>query len=124
MKIIRLLYGLLAAPLAALLGNWVGGQIRFMRNGETIAAIHYTHTTASGLRMDNYPVNTKFFPALLFALFGKPRWLFAFMGGILTSLWIDDNYEAIFMERLIVPLIVNPALRENLEPETDTLSPE
>jgi hypothetical protein len=95
-----------------------------MRTGETTVAIHYTYTTACGLRMDYYPVNTKFFPALLSALFCKPRWLFFFMGGILASLWIDDNYEAIFMERLIVPLIVNPALRENLEPETDTLSPE
>ena len=42
------------------------------------------------------------------------------MGGILASLWIDDKYEAIFMERVIVPLIVDPAFGENPESETDT----
>lgn len=120
MKIFGYLFGFLAVPAAALAGNWVGGQIRFMLTGETTAAIHYTHTTASGLRLDNYPVNTKFFPALLFALFGRPRWLFAFMGGILASLWIDDKYEAIFMERVIVPLIVEPAFGENKDSEIDT----
>lgn len=120
MKITRVLFGLLVTPAAALAGNWIGGQIRWMITGETTASIHYIHTTANGLRVDNYPVNTKFFPALLFALFGRPRWLFAFMGGILASLWIDDKYEAIFMERVIVPLIVDPAFGENPESETDT----
>ena len=110
MKIIRVLFGLLVVPIAALAGNWVGGQIRFRLSGERTVTLHYVHTTASGMRMDNYPVNTKFFPAFLFALFGRPRWLFAFLGGILASLWIDDQYEAIFLERVIVPLIVNPAL--------------
>jgi len=117
MKIFGYLFGFLAVPAAALAGNWVGGQIRSMLTGETTAAIHYTHTTASGFRLDNYPVNTKFFPALLFALFGRPRWLFTFMGGILASLWIDDKYEAIFMERVIVPLIVDPAFGENKDSE-------
>ena len=120
MKIFGYLFGFLAVPAAALAGNWIGGQIRLLVTGERTAAIHYTHTTASGLRMDNYPVNTKFFPALLFGLFGRPRWLFAFMGGILASLWIDDKYEAIFMERVIVPLIVDPAFGENKDSDTDT----
>jgi hypothetical protein len=112
MKIFRFLIGFLAVPAAALAGNWFGGQIYLKFTGRKIATIHYEHITDSGMHMDNYPVNTKFAPALLFALFGRPRWLFAFMGGILASLWIDDQYEAIFLERVIVPLIVNPAMVE------------
>lgn len=110
MKILRFLFGFLTVPVAALAGNWLGGQIRYIRSGERTATIHYVHTTANGMRMDNYPVNTKFIPALLFAFLGRPRWLFAFLGGILASLWIDDQYEAIFLERVIVPLIVNPVI--------------
>ena len=113
MRIFRLIFGFLSVLVAALAGNWIGGLIRFRHTGENTATIHYVHTTAGGIHMDNYPVNTKFFPALLFALLGRLRWLFAFLGGILASLWIDDRYEAIFLERIIVPLIVNPAFGEN-----------
>jgi hypothetical protein len=115
MKIFRNLVGFLAVPLAAVVGNWIGGKIRFRLTGESIASIHYVYTTANGLHMDNYPVNTKFFPALLFSIIGRPRWLFAFLGGILASLWVDDKYEAFFLERIIVPLVVNPAIGENSE---------
>ena len=113
MRIFRFILGFLSVPAAALAGNWIGGLVRFRHTGETTATIHYVHTTAEGMRMDNYPVNTKFIPALLFALLGRPRWLFALFGGILASLWIDDRYEAIFLERVIVPLIVNPAFGKN-----------
>jgi hypothetical protein len=119
MKILRLIFGFLTVPAAALVGNWMGGQIHFKITGESIAAIHYVHTTVNGLRMDNYPVNTKFFPALLFALLGRPRWLFAFLGGLLASLWIDDRYEAIILDRVIVPLIVNPIIGENTDHSRD-----
>ena len=113
MKILRFLFGFLAVPIAALAGNWIGGQIRFKLTGESVATIHYVHTTANGMHMDNYPVNTKFIPALLIAFWGRPRWLFAFLGGILASLWIDDQYEAVFLERVIVPLVVNPAIKKH-----------
>jgi hypothetical protein len=113
MRVLRFLFGFLALPAAALVGNWVGGQIRFKLTGESVATIHYVYTTASGMHVDNYPVNTKFIPALLIAYLGRPRWLFAFLGGILASLWIDDQYEAIFLERVIVPLVVNPAITKS-----------
>ena len=112
MKIIRFLFGFLAIPAAALAGNRVGGQIRFKLTGERVATIHYEHTTANGIHMDNYPVNTKFIPAMLIAFLGRPRWLFAFLGGILASLWIDDQYEAIFLELVIAPLVVNPIIKK------------
>jgi hypothetical protein len=115
MKIFRLIFGFLSVPAAALTGNWIGGLLLFKHTGETTATIHYVHTTADGIHMDNYPVNTKFFPALLFTLLGRPRWLFAFLGGILASLWIDDKYEAIFLERVILPLIFNPAFEGNAD---------
>ena len=64
------------------------------------------HTTAKGQYLDSYPVATKYYPALLFALLGKPRWLFALLGGALTGLLVDDRYEVLWLERVIVPLIV------------------
>ena len=115
MRIFRLIFAVFATPVTAIAGIWIGGQIRFKLTGEETASIHFVHTTESGLKMDSYPVNTKFIPALLFSLFGKPRWFFAFLGGVLASLWIDDHYEALFMERFIAPMVENrlAATQEN-----------
>ena len=107
MRIIRFVFGLLATIAAAFTGNWIGGQLRFILTGQTTQTIHFVHTTDKGQKLDNYPVATKFYPALLCAFLGKPRWLFVFLGGTLTGLLVDDKYEAIWLERVIVPLIVD-----------------
>ena len=106
MAVLRWIFGLLTTLVAALVGNWIGGQLRFLLTGQPTQTIHFEYTTSSGLEMDNYPVNTKFLPALLFAMLAKPRWLFALLGGTLTGLLVDDKYEEIWLERVIVPLIV------------------
>ena len=64
MLILRWILGVLATATAALAGNWVGGQIRYMITGQTTQTIHFEHTTTTGLTMDNYPVATKFLAAL------------------------------------------------------------
>jgi hypothetical protein len=38
-------------------------------------------------------VITIFVPALLAAAIGKPRWLYAFSGGIITSALLGDRFE-------------------------------
>jgi hypothetical protein len=106
MRVVRFILGVLAAIAGAFAGNWIGGQIRYLLTGQTTQTIHFVHTTAKGQNLDSYPVATKFYPALLLALLGKPRWLFAFLGGTLTGLLVDDRYEVIWLERVIVPLIV------------------
>ncbi len=50
--------------------------------------------------MRNVPVVTKFYPALVIGLLGKPRWLNAFLGGIVTGGLIDERYERLLWQRL------------------------
>lgn len=112
MKIFRILFNLILTPAAALAGNWIGGQIRARLTGETVQTIQFEHTTASGMQMKNFPVSTKLYPALLFAFVGQPRWLFALLGGVLASLYIDDKYEAMLLENVFAPLIENTVAKK------------
>ena len=90
-----------------LLGNWIGGQLRSLLTGRPVQSLHFKHTTDGGTEIKNFPVITKFYPGLLFSLLGRPRELFALLGGTLTGLLVDDHYEEIWLERVIVPLIVD-----------------
>jgi len=72
-----------------------------------VQTIHFVHETATGLKMDNYPVGTKFYPALICAFLAKPRWLVGFLAGTFTGLMVDDRYEVYWLERVIVPFINN-----------------
>jgi hypothetical protein len=49
---------------------------------------------------------------MLFALIGKPRWLFALFGGMLTGGLVPDEWEHSWVERVIEPLIVDRVLGE------------
>lgn len=101
------LIDLLLMIAGTLFGNWLGGQLRSLLTGKPVQSIHFKHTTESGLTIKNFPVNTKFYPGLLFSLLGKPRGLFALLGGTLAGLLVDDRYEELWLERVLVPLIVN-----------------
>ncbi|HBX68863.1 MAG TPA: hypothetical protein DEH25_05625 [Chloroflexi bacterium] len=118
MKVLRVIFGMLTTAGAAFAGNWIGGQIRSRVTGETVQTIRFEHTTESGLHINSFPVSTKLYPALLFALVGQPRWLFSFLGGVLASLYIEDKYEALFLERVIAPLIENRIPREREQTQT------
>jgi hypothetical protein len=74
--------------------------------GEHVHAIQFTHTTEMGLPVNNIPVNTELLPVLLFSRSGKPRWFFALVGSILTSVLVPDKAEQLLMEWGRKPLIV------------------
>ena len=93
MGIVRLVLKTGSVAVGALVGNWVGGKIRASLTGEKVQSIRFRHTTAQGQTITNTPVLTKFYPALVAARLGKPRWLYAFCGGVLAGALLGDRYE-------------------------------
>jgi hypothetical protein len=112
MVIFQAMGNLIGIIIAALIGNWVGGQIRFLLTGEPVQTIRFELTTHKGREISNFPVITKFYPALLISLIGKPRWLYSFIGGILMGVVLDDRFETCFIERVIEPLIIDRVLED------------
>ena len=106
MIVIRLLFELCSAIAAALAGNWVGGQLRSRVTGQSVQSIRFNYVNAQGQTISNVPVITKFYPAVLTACLGKPRWLYAFLGGVVTGGLIDDRYELFLWRRLGERLIL------------------
>jgi hypothetical protein len=98
---------------AALIGNWVGGQLRFLLTGEQPQTIQFIYRTQKGRRLKNSPVATKFFPAILFSQFGKPNWLYAILGGIIAGGFVPDVWEHYWLEFVIEPLFIDRVLGEN-----------
>jgi hypothetical protein len=105
-KVLLFTMKVLMLPLSALLGSWLGGQLRFILTGTRVQTIQFHYTTDEGHKMTNSPVATKFYPALLSGFLGKPRWLFAFLGGILAGGLIPDHLERLWLQRVIVPIFV------------------
>jgi hypothetical protein len=105
--ILRFMVNGISVPLATLLGNWIGGQVRFYLTGEQVQTIQFEYETQKGRKMKNAPVTTKFFPGLLFSFMGKPRWLFALIGGVLAGGLIPDRFEHYWLEQVIEPLLVD-----------------
>ena len=85
---------------AALAGNWVGAQVRTLLTGQEVQAIRFRYTTAQGTTIHNIPVVTKFYPALGAAGLGRPRWLYAFAGGVMTGALIDERFERYLWDRI------------------------
>ena len=93
--IIRTLFKIIAVPIAALAGNWLGGELRTNLTGQRAQSIRFSHTTAEGRTITNTPVVTKFYPALFASALGKPRWLYAFLGGLVTGGLVDDRPQSL-----------------------------
>lgn len=98
MIIFLYMLNILTIVIAALAGNWTGATIRTLITGKRVNSVHFEYTTSGGMSISSYPVITKFYPALFVTIFGKPRWLFAFLGGVLTGGLIDDRYEGYLWE--------------------------
>jgi hypothetical protein len=94
-KLLRAFFSFVAVIIAAMLGNWVGDRVR-ESTGETEPV--YT-TTLSQPKEDGElviavaPVWSHLLPAVLFSITGKPRWMSAFVGGVLASILVADRYE-------------------------------
>jgi hypothetical protein len=100
MIIIRVLYGIFSVTAAILAGNWAGSQLRSILTGLPVHSFQSVYKTSRGVTIRNIPVVTKFYPALLFVLIGKPRCLFAFIGGFLTGSLFDDRFENAILEQI------------------------
>jgi len=100
MGILRFVLKAGSVVVAALAGNWMGGMIRTSLTGEKVQSILFRHTTAQGQTITNAPLVTIFYPAVLAARLGKPRWLYAFCGGVLAGALIGDRCERRFWDTL------------------------
>jgi hypothetical protein len=95
-RLFRVLFSFVAVLAAGVLGNWVGDRVR-ESSGETEPIYK---TTINQPREDGElvlavaPVWSHLLPAVLFSITGRPRWMSAFVGGVLASIFIADRYEA------------------------------
>jgi hypothetical protein len=96
---------------AALVGNWVGERIRSMAMGEPSQELRPIHTNDQGeVIVAANPVWTNLVPALLVGLVSKPRWLGAFIAGVIVSGFVGDRYE-----RRMFELFSGPCCDEEVE---------
>ncbi|HEX6386067.1 MAG TPA: hypothetical protein VF177_15460 [Anaerolineae bacterium] len=94
MNILRFLGSTISVLAAAVTGNWLGSQLRFLVLGEPGHQMRFSHTTLEGDTMIAInPTFTNLIPALLAAFIGRPRWLYALAAGIAASAFIGDRYE-------------------------------
>ena len=95
--VLRLLLSLAAVPLAALAGNLVGDRLRARVLNEPVHQWRLVHETNEGQKVIGLnPRLTTFLPALLAAVFGRPGWLFAFLGGLAASFLFGNKLERPF----------------------------
>ena len=109
-KILGFVLNFVAVPAAALAGNWLGGQLRFYFTGERLQTVQFRYTSQKGRQYTNSPVATKFVPGLLFSMIARPRWFFAFIGGLLAGGLVPDHWEHYWLEYVIEPVIVDRVL--------------
>jgi hypothetical protein len=92
------LFSILAAALA---GNWVGEQLRYILTGERDHELRLVQTQESG---ENFiginPLLTNLVPGVAAGLLERPSWFFAFLGGALASALLGSRYEEQFSEWL------------------------
>ena len=93
MGVLRFVLKACSVVVAVLAGNWVGSKMRTSLTGEEVQSIRFRHTTAQGQTITNTPVLTKFYPAVVASRLGRPRWLYAFCGGVFAGALIGDRHE-------------------------------
>jgi hypothetical protein len=94
-RLFRVLFSFIAVLAAGVLGNWVGDRVR-ESTGETepIYKTALNNPKEDGeIVIAVAPVWSHLLPAVLFSVTGRPRWMSAFVGGVLASLLIADRYE-------------------------------
>lgn len=99
MAVLRFLRDLFGVLVAALLGNWVGDQLRAAAAGEAARELRFTHTTEEGETvLAVNVVMTNWLPAVLLGMVARPRWLGAFAAGVVSSAIMGEQYEEPFWE--------------------------
>lgn len=75
--------------------------MRYLLTGQSVHSIRSCYTNEQGVTISNVPVATKFYPAVIASWLGKPRWLYAFLGGILAGGLVDDHYKRLLVEWIV-----------------------
>lgn len=109
MGILRWLFRGMLVIGSALAGNWLGGQLRSTITGQRVQSLSFQYKTPQGRTIRNTPVVTKFYPALLLGSVGRPRWLFAFLGGLATGVLLSDRYERLLWQQVEKMWLHTPA---------------
>ncbi|GAB4163799.1 MAG: hypothetical protein Fur0021_39150 [Candidatus Promineifilaceae bacterium] len=93
--ILKLLAAMLISALAALLGNWVGEQLRIILT-DTVPdrRLSFVHQDETGeIKIAANPLLSNFAPALLLGLLARRHGFWAFVGGVAASSLLGDRYE-------------------------------
>ena len=95
MMVIRFILSLLTIPLGALLGSWLGEQVRSQLGGTAPRRWQLVHQTAAGDTVIALnPRLTHFVPGLVTGLLGRPHLLLAFAGSFASGLLLGNRLEA------------------------------
>jgi hypothetical protein len=90
MFLFKLIGSLVSLVAGAVAGNWAGTRLQAYLTGEEPEGASFVHTNEAGETVIAVEVvRSQLLPALFFGLLGKPRWLFAFVGGLLSSGLLD-----------------------------------
>jgi len=101
MSIIRFFAGLFGIFAAAVLGNWVGDQLRARATGEKGHQFQVSHPSPDGdTTIAVKPNLTNFGPALLAGVLLRPHVAWSFLGGVLASGLLGERYENTTIEWL------------------------
>jgi hypothetical protein len=104
MRVIRLLVTLISVPSAALVGNWIGDQARTLITGAPGHRFRFVHENDHGETVIALnPAFTNLVPALFVGLVSRPRWLGAFLAGLISSGLIGARNERRFRELIGFP---------------------
>ncbi len=100
-RLIRFTFSILSVFLNALLGNWVGDQLRYLLTGERGHQLRFVYQNDKGeVIIAVNPVLTHIGPALLVGFCFRPHWLWAFITGVWSSVLISDRYEERIMKSI------------------------
>ena len=94
MAIFRFFANLIGVMAAALFGNYVGDRLRARATGEEGRQFQITHSSPDGDTFVTIKPNlTNFLPGLVAGLVFRPRLAWAFLGGLLASGMLGNQYE-------------------------------
>jgi hypothetical protein len=94
MGILRFLVNLIAVIAAALFGNYVGDRLRGRATGEEGHQFQFTHNSPDGETVVAVNPNlTNLAPAVLAGLLLRPGLAWAFLGGVIASGFLGEEYE-------------------------------
>lgn len=94
MRILRGFLSVVLILLAAALGGWVGAYVRALALGEPEPEFSIRHKNAEGEDVIGLRVTlVHFLPGLGAALLNRPRWLYAFLGSLLSGAFLSSRYD-------------------------------